>query len=221
MLQTFITQSCLKLCSSRQMQGVVGTALNRRHKLRVWCAASASRSSAEAASSVLSTSPESWIARVGRANSSTRQSSIINVLSLVFLCLNFCFLYECEIRADLLAKIKKIEKKTNKIIWRWRHTPYHSWDVCSTDVKIQVMVYSFIYKFHAFMRNNCPSWLYLLVFFYEYREIEPYIVTHQCALNINPESNIWKTICILSFMFVTQYLTPLVFPENGLTECMK
>ncbi len=73
MLQTFITQSCLKLCSSRQMQGVVGAALNRQHELRVQCAASALRSSAEVASSVLSTSPESWIARVGRANSSTRQ----------------------------------------------------------------------------------------------------------------------------------------------------
>ncbi len=54
------------------MQGVVGAALNRWRELRVRCAASASRSSAEAALSVLSTSPESWIARVGRANSSTR-----------------------------------------------------------------------------------------------------------------------------------------------------
>ncbi len=36
------------------------------------CVASALRSSTEAASSVLSASPESWIARVGRANSSTR-----------------------------------------------------------------------------------------------------------------------------------------------------
>ncbi len=54
------------------MQGVVGAALNRRRELRVWCTASASHSSAEAASSVLSTSPKSWIPRVGRANSSTR-----------------------------------------------------------------------------------------------------------------------------------------------------
>ncbi len=59
--------------SSRQTQGVMGVALNRWHELQVRCAASASRSSAEAASLVLSTSPESWIARVGRANSSTRQ----------------------------------------------------------------------------------------------------------------------------------------------------
>ncbi len=58
-------------------QGVVGAALNRRCKLRAWCTASASRSSAEAASSVLSTSPESWIARVGRANSSTRHYVLI------------------------------------------------------------------------------------------------------------------------------------------------
>ncbi len=50
----------------------MGTALNRQRELRVWCTASALRSSAEAASSVLSSSPESWIARVGRANSSTR-----------------------------------------------------------------------------------------------------------------------------------------------------
>ncbi len=48
-------------CCSRQTQGVVGTALNRWHELRVRCTASASRSSAEAASSVLSTSPENWI----------------------------------------------------------------------------------------------------------------------------------------------------------------
>ncbi len=54
------------------MQGVVGAALNRRRELRARCTASASRNSAEAASPVLSTSPESWIARVGRANSSTR-----------------------------------------------------------------------------------------------------------------------------------------------------
>ncbi len=59
-------------CCSRQTQGVVGMALNRRRELRVRCTASASRSSAEAASSVLSTSPESWIACVGRGNSSTR-----------------------------------------------------------------------------------------------------------------------------------------------------
>ncbi len=59
-------------CCSRQMQGVVGAALNRRRELRVRCTASASHSSAEAASWVPSTSPESWIARVGRANSSTR-----------------------------------------------------------------------------------------------------------------------------------------------------
>ncbi len=56
------------------MQGVMGAALNRRCELRVQCTASASRSSTEAASSVLSTSPESWIARVGRANSSTRHT---------------------------------------------------------------------------------------------------------------------------------------------------
>ncbi len=62
-------------CCSRQMQGVMGVALNRWRELRVRCTASASRSSTEAASSVLSTSPESWIARVGRANSSTRQYS--------------------------------------------------------------------------------------------------------------------------------------------------
>ncbi len=61
-------------CCSRQTQGVVGAALNRQRELRVRCTASASGSSAEAASSVLSTSPESWIARVGRANSSTRHS---------------------------------------------------------------------------------------------------------------------------------------------------
>ncbi len=54
------------------MQGVVVVALSRWLELRVWCAASASCSSAEAASSVLSTSSKSWIARVGRANSSTR-----------------------------------------------------------------------------------------------------------------------------------------------------
>ncbi len=52
------------------MQGVVGAALNRRHELQVRCTASALRS--EAASLVLSTSPESWIACVGRDNSSTR-----------------------------------------------------------------------------------------------------------------------------------------------------
>ncbi len=50
----------------------MGAALNRWRKLRVHCAASASRSSAEAASSVLSTLPESWIVHVGRANSSTQ-----------------------------------------------------------------------------------------------------------------------------------------------------
>ncbi len=33
MLQTFIAQSCLKLCSSQQTQGVVGAALNRQRKL--------------------------------------------------------------------------------------------------------------------------------------------------------------------------------------------
>ncbi len=71
-LQMFITQTCLKLYSSRQTQGVMGTALNRWRELQVRCAASASCSSAEAASSVLSTSPESWIACVGRANSSTQ-----------------------------------------------------------------------------------------------------------------------------------------------------
>ena len=65
-------QTCLKLDSSRQTQGIVVTALSRRHELRVQCAASASCSSAEAASSVLSTLPESWIAYMGRANSSTR-----------------------------------------------------------------------------------------------------------------------------------------------------
>ncbi len=58
-------------CCSWQTQGVVGTALNRRRELRVRCTASASRSSAEAASLVLSSSPESWIARVGWGNSST------------------------------------------------------------------------------------------------------------------------------------------------------
>ena len=58
----FIAQTCLKLGSSQQMQGVVGAALNRRHELRVRCAASL----------VLSTLPESWIAHVGRANSSTQ-----------------------------------------------------------------------------------------------------------------------------------------------------
>ncbi len=72
-LQTFITQSCLKLSSSWQMQGVMGAALNRWLELWVRCAASASRSSTEAASSVLSTSSESWIVHVGRANSSTWQ----------------------------------------------------------------------------------------------------------------------------------------------------
>ncbi len=65
-------QTCLKQGSSRQMQGVVVAALSRQLELRARCAASASCSSAEAASSVLSTSSESWIARVGRANSSTR-----------------------------------------------------------------------------------------------------------------------------------------------------
>ena len=50
----------------------MGAALNRWRELQVQCTASASRSSAEAASSVLSSSPESWIARVGRGNSSTR-----------------------------------------------------------------------------------------------------------------------------------------------------
>ncbi len=61
-LQTFI-QTCLKLSSSGQTQGDVGVAFYRRRELRVRCAASASRSSAEAASSVLSISLESWIAR--------------------------------------------------------------------------------------------------------------------------------------------------------------
>ena len=60
------------LTTAAETQGVVGAALNRWCELRVQCAASALRSSAEAASWVLSTSPESWIARVGRANSSTR-----------------------------------------------------------------------------------------------------------------------------------------------------
>ncbi len=32
-LQMFITQTCLKLCSFRQTQGVVGAALNRRREL--------------------------------------------------------------------------------------------------------------------------------------------------------------------------------------------
>ncbi len=64
--------SCLKQGSSQQTQGVVVAALSRQLELRVRCTASASRSSTEAASSVLSTSSESWIARVGRANSSTR-----------------------------------------------------------------------------------------------------------------------------------------------------
>ncbi len=50
----------------------MGVALNRRCELRVRRAASASHSSTEAASSVLSTSSESWTTRVGRANSSTR-----------------------------------------------------------------------------------------------------------------------------------------------------
>ncbi len=66
-----VFQTCLKQGSSQQTQGVVVAALNRWHELRVRCAASALHSSAEAASLVLSTSSESWIARVGRANSST------------------------------------------------------------------------------------------------------------------------------------------------------
>ncbi len=77
-LQTFITLLS-KAYSSRQMQGVVVTALNRRHGLQVQCTASASCSSTEAASSVLSTSSESWIACVGRANSSTQQGSRSNI----------------------------------------------------------------------------------------------------------------------------------------------
>ncbi len=72
--------SPISSCCSRQMQGVVGAALNRRHELRVRCTASALCSSAEAASSVLSTSPESWIARVGRANSSTRHHGCCQAL---------------------------------------------------------------------------------------------------------------------------------------------
>ncbi len=68
------------------MQGVVGAALNRQHELRDWCAASASRSSAEAASSVLSTSPKSWIMRVGRGNSSTRQFVCVHGVDLQMSC---------------------------------------------------------------------------------------------------------------------------------------
>ncbi len=66
-----LLHSCLKQGSSRQTQGVVVAALSRWLELRVRCAASALRSSTEAASSVLSTSSKSWIACVGRANSST------------------------------------------------------------------------------------------------------------------------------------------------------
>ncbi len=65
-------------CCSWQTQGVVGMALNRQRELRVRCTASASRSSTEAASSVLSTSPKSWIACVGRGNSSTWQKCLHN-----------------------------------------------------------------------------------------------------------------------------------------------
>ncbi len=64
--------SYLKLSSSRQMQGVVVAALCRQCELRAWCTASALHIFTEAAPSVLSTSPESWTARVGRANSSTQ-----------------------------------------------------------------------------------------------------------------------------------------------------
>ncbi len=72
MLQTFI-QTCLKLSSSRQTQGVVGRGFYRQRELRVQCAASALRSSAETASSELSISLRKLdCTRVGRANSSTR-----------------------------------------------------------------------------------------------------------------------------------------------------
>ncbi len=67
-----LLHSCLKQGSSRQMQGVMVAALNRWRELRVQCAASALCSSTEAASSVLSTLSNSWIACMGRANSSTR-----------------------------------------------------------------------------------------------------------------------------------------------------
>ncbi len=66
-----VSSSC-----SRQTQGVVGAALNRWCELRVQCTASALCSSTEATSLVLSTSPESWIACMGRANSSTRQHDL-------------------------------------------------------------------------------------------------------------------------------------------------
>ncbi len=72
-LQTFI-QTCLKLSSSQQTQGVMRRGFYRRCELRVWWAASASCSSAETASSVLSISLRKLdCTRVGRANSSTRQ----------------------------------------------------------------------------------------------------------------------------------------------------
>ncbi len=74
-LQTFI-QTCLKLSSSRQMQGVVGAAFCRRRELRVQCAL---HSSAEAASSVLSISLRKLdCTRVGRANSSTQHPPPFN-----------------------------------------------------------------------------------------------------------------------------------------------
>ncbi len=78
-----LLHSCLKQGSSRQMQGVIVASLNRQLELQVWCAASASCSSAEAASSVLSTPSESWIARVGRANSSTRQWNSFDTFALL------------------------------------------------------------------------------------------------------------------------------------------
>ncbi len=73
MLQTFIGSLLSQAVALNRCRVSWARLLNRRRELRVRCTASALRSSAEAASSVLSTSPESWIARVGRGNSSTRQ----------------------------------------------------------------------------------------------------------------------------------------------------
>ncbi len=115
MLQTFITQSCLKLCSSWQMQGVVGVALNRRRELRVRCTASASHSSAEAATLVLSISPESWIVRVGRANSSTRQLSLAGSESFnPPMCLAFLWEFPGRRTASSLLQRKMHEQITTK-----------------------------------------------------------------------------------------------------------
>ncbi len=120
------------------MQGVMVVALSRRHELRVQCAASASHSSAEAASSVLSTSSESWIARVGRANSSTRQCMrvciCVHVCVCVWMCVCVCVhvftwtgcdAVDAPVEILRLCHVRPQSQSARKVLRRKKHIAEH------------------------------------------------------------------------------------------------